>query len=297
MFLVAPLTTSADDGDRDVEELVERLTTDGVTIANQPIKLRPMWLADGIDAGEQAKITDKIAGRRKKQFYRDSISATFESDIESIKDGERRAGYVVDFAFIVYASLDDLLKKNDDDQSGINSLANESEMTVTELTPKPGDAEGAGDAGDAEGAGDADGDSDKAENSRLVHGEFTLLEKVFISSVVGSSMKKTEESFTVAWEQDRSFDEPGEVSNSWKFVDATIANEPAVYNGFAGYAKVTKLKAPKGALLVEYHYAFAEPKEWSEQKISLRAKLSMVLQESVRKSRRHIKKMAAAAKQ
>ena len=265
-----------------VDKLVERLTDEGLSIAEQTVTLKPMWLSDGISAEDQADITDKIAGRRKRQFYRDSISATFESDIESIKIGDRRAGYVVDFAFVVYASLDDVLEKNGDDKSGIDSLANESEMKVTELEP-PTD--------------ESTDNSDETENTRLVHGQFTLLEKVLISSVVRTSMKKTEESITVVWEQDRAFDKPGDVSNSWRFTEAADATMSAVYNGFAGYAKVTKLKARDGALLVEYHYAFAEPKEWSEHKISLRAKLSIVLQESVRKSRRHIKKLAAAGKQ
>ncbi len=281
-FMVSGTTRAADDvtADASVDALIARLTNEGLLVADQKVKLTPMWLQDGVSGEKQLKITDKIAGRRKKQFYRDSISATFDSDIESIKVDGRRAGYSVDFAFIVYASLDDVLKKGANEESGIDSLANESEMKVTELAPDESTEE-----------------SNESENTRLVLGQFTLLEKVLISSVVRTSMKRTEESITVVWEQDRKFDTPGDVSNSWSFTEAVDADTTAVYNGFAGYAKVTKLKALEGALLVEYHYAFAEPKEWSEQKISLRAKLSIVLQESVRKSRRHIKKMAAAGKQ
>ena len=275
-------TFAANDGPENaaVDALIEHLTNEGLAIAGQQIKLNPVWLKDGISGEEQSRITDKIAGRRKKQFYRDSISATFESDIESIKVDGRRAGYAVDFAFIVYASLDDVLEKGADDKSGIDSLANESEMKVTELAPDTTQPKE---------------ESAESENTRLVHGQFTLLEKVLISSVVRTSMKRTEESITVAWEQDRAFDDAGEISNSWRFTDAPDPNKLAAYNGFAGYAKVTKLKARDGALLVEYHYAFAEPKEWSEERISLRAKLSIVLQESVRKARRQIRNMKKQA--
>ncbi len=34
------------------------------------------------------------------------------------------------------------------------------------------------------------------------------------------------------------------------------------YAGFASYLKATRLAQPAGAVLIEYHLAFAEPREW-----------------------------------
>ena len=279
----------------EVDLCVQHLTNVGLSIAGQNVKLSPAWLADGMDAAKQQAVTDKLAGRRKRQFYNDSIAATVESDIRSIKVDKRRAGYIVDFAFIVYADLDHLMpSENQPSNGGLQALAKESDMKVTELTPSLLKSAGITLSGlGKEKPNDADGDS------RSVHGTFSLLDKVFISSVVQSAIKQTDESITVAWEQDTRFHETPVYSNRWKFIDNDDDGGVHVYNGFAGYAKVTKLKAKDGALLVEYHYAFAEPKEWSEERISLRAKLSIVLQESVRKARRQIKKLKeqAAAKQ
>jgi hypothetical protein len=178
----------------------------------------------------------------------------------------------------VYGSLESLTKNNEE-QSSLSAFANESDMQIHEVT--------------AELLTTAGVDGIELEDApRLVHAEFTLLDKVFISAVVRTSVKQTDESITVAWELDDRFREKKGIANYWKFVESKADAAPNDYTGFAGYAKVTKLKAKAGALLVEYHYAFAEPMEWSENKISLRAKLSIVLQEGIRKSRRQIHKMS-----
>ncbi|MCA9218172.1 MAG: hypothetical protein KDB27_34120, partial [Planctomycetales bacterium] len=259
-----------------VDDVVQRLSSDGLTIGDQKVKLTPFWLPDGMSADEQTAVTDKLAGRRKKQFYGDSISATVESDIRSIKAGDQRIGYSVDFAFIVYATLDDLLaERQGEADDGLRALANESQMKVEELSAQALAKARIKDVLLEEPNGTGENVVDMA---RLIHGTFILLEKVEISSVVRSVSKHSDESIAVAWEQDRRFHETPVISNKWKFTDNVAGENSSTYNGFAGYAKVTKLKANDGALLVEYHYAFAEPKEWAEERISLRAKLSIVLQ-------------------
>ena len=290
--LSAPVRLLAGDAAGD---MITRLTTDGVTIAGRQVKLTPLWIVDGATASDQSAVVDKLAGRRKKPFYNDSINATVESNIKSIKDGNRRAGYVVDFGFIVYASLDDLLPNGDEEKAGLGALAGESDMKIQEVTPELLATAGITNVELKDGSSETGIDP---ERPRLIHGQFTLLDQVHISTVVRSAIRKSDESITVAWEQDDRFTQAPQISsaisNTWRFTNSDETTPGNAYNGFAGYAKVTKLKAREGALLVEYHYAFAEPKEWSKRRISLRAKLSIVLQESVRKSRRHIKKMAAA---
>lgn len=257
--------------------LVNRLTNEGIEIAGQQIKLSPIWLADGLTADEQSEVTNRIAGRLRERFYRDTIAAPFEANISSIKEGNRRVGYVVDFGFVVYGSLEELTDKNN--ESLRSTFANESDMKIEEVTGEL--LRSVGITG-----------IEVSNTPRLIHAEFTLLDKVFVSAVIRTFMEKSDESVTVAWELDDRFSENEGIANYWKFTEANETANTSAYTGFAGHAKVTKLKEKTGALFVEYHYAFAEPTEWSEKKVSLRAKLSVVLQEAIRKSRRQIHKMS-----
>ena len=63
------------------------------------------------------------------------------------------------------------------------------------------------------------------------------------------------------------------------------------YNGFAGYVKVTQLTVPdlKGALFVELHTAFAEPKDWFGGQNVIGSKMPIKAKENVESFRRALR--------
>ena len=68
------------------------------------------------------------------------------------------------------------------------------------------------------------------------------------------------------------------------------------YAGGGGYAKISRLEAYPGALLVEVHAAFLEPKEWFQGAPILRSKIALVAQDRIRKLRRDLAKRPRQAR-
>jgi hypothetical protein len=60
------------------------------------------------------------------------------------------------------------------------------------------------------------------------------------------------------------------------------------YQGLGAYAKATELKAPRGAILVEYHMRFDEPRGWFQGANVIRSKLPIIVQDNVKKLRRKL---------
>ncbi len=65
------------------------------------------------------------------------------------------------------------------------------------------------------------------------------------------------------------------------------------YDGGGGYAKISRLKLKPGALLVEAHFAFAEPRPWFDGAPILRSKLGLIAQDQIRSLRRALRKEPA----
>jgi hypothetical protein len=66
------------------------------------------------------------------------------------------------------------------------------------------------------------------------------------------------------------------------------------YEGAGGYMHVAKLSDPSGACLIETWMVLHEPTEWFRGSNLLRSKLPLMIQESVRKFRRHLGEITSA---
>ena len=62
--------------------------------------------------------------------------------------------------------------------------------------------------------------------------------------------------------------------------------KPQPYSGAGAYTKATVLAEPKGAVFVEQHILFDEPKGWFNGANLLRSKLPIVIQDEIRLLRR-----------
>jgi hypothetical protein len=122
------------------------------------------------------------------------------------------------------------------------------------------------------------------------HVEFDFLGKVHLRATVRMAWTKTDESVLIAAEVDPRFRDDPEFPNQWQPVvregGARKLGPAKHWDGAGLYMKITKLAEPAGAVFVEQHVVFAEPTGWFDGANLLRSKLPLVVQSSVRTTRR-----------
>ncbi len=265
-------------------EILRKLLSVGVPIAEgETPKLPQQTLADGMTAASQRERIEAIAEGRNSwdDLTRRSVVAPFilkiaEEDSEQMKLGRR-----VDLWFVAYGSLDTLA--NDD-------------FLKDQFKSASDDAENASSArllGDEDLKKRGLADSSAAGDPRYLAAESTLLEKVRVSATTRSIKTRTSDSLIVASILDASFAADPEFPNRWQSVSRDDGGNrrlgpPHAYKGLGSYVKATRLVEPRGALLIEYHIVYAEPKEWFGGANLLRSKLPIIAQTVVRKLRRSL---------
>jgi hypothetical protein len=122
------------------------------------------------------------------------------------------------------------------------------------------------------------------------HVAFDFLEKVQLRGTVRVVWTRTDESVLIAAEIDPRFVGDPEFPNQWQPVvregGARKLGPAKPWGGAGFYMKITKLAEPAGAVFVEQHLIFAEPTGWFDGANLLRSKLPLVVQSSVRTTRR-----------
>jgi len=135
---------------------------------------------------------------------------------------------------------------------------------------------------------------DKLSGYRYWFAEFALLDKVQLSATAQTFVSHTERSVVAASVIDARFANDEQFPNRWRplKIDPVTGKaepgEPQVYDGCASYLRVTRLGEPAGALFVEYHIVFVEPKAWFGGANLLRSKLPVLIQSQVRSFRRQM---------
>jgi hypothetical protein len=137
-----------------------------------------------------------------------------------------------------------------------------------------------------------------ARNEGFAYTVFTLLDRVEIRATGHSHWSQTADSVLAAGQLDTRFREDAEFPNQWRPLltdpdGVKKLGEPMPYDGAGYYVKVTRLARPEGALFVEGHLVFTEPKKWFDGANLLRSKLPPVVQDRVRAFRRELQKAAA----
>jgi hypothetical protein len=106
---------------------------------------------------------------------------------------------------------------------------------------------------------------------------------------------QTADAMTFASRLDGRFQDDAKFANRWRSLNIDDAGQrhlgpPQPYEGNAVYVRLTRLKEPAGAIFVEYHHVFLEPKQWFQGNSPLRSKLPLLLQTEVRAFRRALAK-------
>ncbi len=241
-------------------------------------------MADGLDAACQHAVLEKIAGKRftLREFTAKSATAPHVYTIRKISnargDAPRMLG--VDVSFVAYGSLDtiadrdfleNLHKKSKDRQ--IHVLSAE-ELSKRRLTAE----------------------SSKRREERYSHGVFVVLERVELRAALHTTVTRHADSLLAATHVDPHFDKDADFSNQWRKISVDEEGQRKLgpahpYPGARGYMKITRLHEPKGALFIEYHLVYSEPKGWFNGADPLTTKLPAIIQSEVRTFRQELNKV------
>ncbi len=265
-------------------EILRTLLTAGVPIADgRIVKLPEATLADGMTAAAQRQQIEAIAEGRNswEDLTRRTVVAPFILKTSQAPSEQRGEGRRVDLWFVAYGSLDTMA--SDDFLSNQFKTASE-------------DSENASAArllSDAELKRRGLPVPSAAEDPRYVAAETTLMERVRVSATTRSIKTRTAESLVVASILDPRFAGDPEFPNRWRSILRDDAGnrqlgEAHAYSGLGSYVKATRLVEPQGAILIEYHVAYAEPQAWFNGANLLQSKLPILAQTVVRKLRRSL---------
>ena len=267
--------------------LYKQLRDPGLAIgANLRAKLPAPTMADGLDAGGQKAVLQKVIGDdyTMEEFTRKSIVSPHILRIGDAKPADPKSpARTVDLWFIAYGRLDETQDDtamerftNTGKDGGKNSGRT---LTADELAKRK----------IAFGPGDE-------KNQRYGTFGVDFLDKVQIQATGRVTWRMGAESLLAAAEIDDRFAGDAEFPTQWRPLAKESAGlktgEASPYGGAGFYLKVTKLIEPAGALFVEQHVVFTEPAKWFDGANLLRSKFPLVVQNQVRAVRRELLKPA-----
>jgi hypothetical protein len=265
--------------------LFEQLRTKGLSlVADTKTTLPAPRMADGLNAAQQQEILKKIVGERfsVKDFVGKVSTAPFVYEIKRAASGEGETNRVYDIhvCFAAHGSLDHVAEKSfleglqKKREDGKVHILTAKEMEKRKLRVQSGDG----------------------REERTSHGVLVVLERVELSATTHTLVTRQSDSLLAAMRIDPRFDKDADFPNQWRKI--TLDEEgrrkigpPHPYAGAGGYLKITRLHEPKGALFVEYHLVYVEPKGWFNGAEPLTAKLPAIVQSEDRAFRRELNKI------
>lgn len=261
--------------------LREGLTADGAAV-----KLPEPRLRDGMAAAAQRAAMRELAGsdQRLDELLRNSVTAPYLIKVRDVK-GTDATIRVVDLWFVVYSDLAAIdpareAARTDDKEVEAGNMVmrtrilKPAELRAAGIEPRPSPGEGSG------------------PSTWYAHVHGRLLDRIELDVTNQVVATRTDESMVVAARTDPAFDRPGPFANGWKPAgagqEAGAAGALKPYRGGISYTKISRLAFQPGALLVEMHGAFVEPREWFQGAPILRSKFSVVAQDQIRRLRREL---------
>jgi hypothetical protein len=266
----------------------DELMRSGVPISvREIVRLPAPTLTDGMTAAQQQQAIEAIAdGRAWEDLTRRSVNAPFVFKISKDEIDSSRLGRRVDLWFVAYGNMS-TLENNEWLERQFKTTGNETDPdngAVAKVVPE------------SELLRHGLKGPQSADDSQFVFAELTLLDRVRVSVTTRGSKQVTRDSVISASLLDPRFTADSPYSNRWKPVlrdDNTgrrYLGKPEPYFGYGSYAKATRLLGPSGAILIEYHAAFAEPEGWFNGNNYLCSKLPILAQMIVRQLRRELVK-------
>jgi len=261
-------------------ELVEK----GVPMPDgSRIRLPPPTMEDNLDAAAQLAAIQRIAqpNHTAEDLLRKSVVAPLVLDIHAIQ-GATPTARGIDFWFVAYGDwatlnsqsfVEGLVKTTDRETSdrrvSRSGTLTDAELAVRGLRSKLGEG----------------------LEERYSYATFSLFDRVEISATQHAVFHRGPESMVVAAKIDPRFLSDAQYPNLWRplkrdAADKLQAGPPQPYLSAGYYGKVSRLRSPEGAVFIEYHLVFDEPRGWFGGSNLLRSKLPLIVQDEVREFRR-----------
>jgi hypothetical protein len=264
-------------------ELFEELRSTGVSVsATHKAVLPAPTMADGLDARQQQEVLAAVAGMdySVEELVRPSVVAPFVLKYRDVQPSDPEApAYGIDLWFVARGDLDAVAGKEFLEKWE----AGQKDHRVHVLTS----AERAGRKLEEHSGG--------GRQERFGHAVFTVLDRVQVSATLHTVITRQPDSVLAAAEVDRRFRDDPDFPNRWRSIGRDddgkqVLGEAHPYGGAGAFIKVTRLAEPAGALFVEYHLVFTEPKGWFGGANLLRSKVTILTQSEVRAFRRELAK-------
>ena len=263
--------------------LAEGFKADGATARLPEPRLR-----DGQDAEAQRAALRDVAGseQRLEEMVRKSVTAPYIIKVHDVKAGDDTIR-LVDLWFVVHADIADVdpareAAKTDDKDIEAGNMAMHTHLL------KPEELAAAGIAAPPKASG-------SGPETWFAHIKGRLLDRIAFEATNRVVATRTGESMVVASRTDPAFDRLGAMTNGWRPAEGGEGKEAAgagmkPYRGGISYTKISRLAFQPGALLVEIHGAFVEPRAWFDGAPILRSKFSVVAQDQIRRLRREVER-------
>ena len=253
----------------------------GLTAGGKTVKIPPPTFHDGQAADEQRAELRRVAGsdRKMEEMLADSVAAPYVLKLNDlVADGTTLRS--IDLWFILHVGLDaikadDPLRRADSGPIEAGNMRFEAKaLTADDLKP--------------------DGVGPPAEGEAYSHSTGRLLDRILVESTDRIVVSRTPDSILVAGGTDPRFGPESRSPNRWSTIAWSGTSEkrgPAQpYLGSVGYAKITRWKGSLKTVVVETHFAFAEPKGWFAGAPILRSKFNLIAQDQIRAIRRELAK-------
>ena len=250
-------------------------------------KLPPPIMADGLDAAGQRAALKKAADARTppEELVRKSVYAPVVVKVRTLKsaDDETPSIRAIDLWFVVHGDWDTLISRG-----FLDSLFPKEEEGKSRVVSKSGFLTAEEMAKRKLKVAGGDGCEEK-----FVYSTFSLFERVQISTTRFAVLTRGKNSVLAAAKIDPRFTKDPDYPNQWRPLlrdeRAEIKLGPAhPYTQAGGYAKVTRLREPVGAVFIECHLVYEEPYAWFDGANLVKQKAPLMVQEKVRTFRRKL---------
>ena len=262
----------------DQNAVFRAVTTEGVA----GVKLPEPTFRDGQTADEQKAALAKVAGsaRGADEMLQDSVSAPHKLFMADVKadDATVRTGelvYVLRGAGLNAIDPEQAFREFRGESIDVANMRVKVQLLANEdLKEAKADA--------------------TAANEWLIHSTGRLLDRLSVESTDRVEATRSEDSVIFASRADPAFGPDAPFPNRWATITlkstGDVLGDARPYAGGIGYAKMTRLKDQPEAVLVEFHFAYVEPRAWFDGAPILRSKFGLISQDQVRRIRRELLK-------
>jgi hypothetical protein len=275
-----PAPVSESEGPHAANDVYQALLKDGVTLSGAHVAFPAPLLSDGDNPEAERAALLKLAGSQSavEELLRNAVTAPqiLKLHDEKAQDGTLiRAGALW---FAVHARLDEI------DPARLGARGAEAkpvEAGNMRFTSKLLDDEVLKQRGIMRS-------DPKLEWYTHVVGD--LLDRIHVEATDHVRATKSERSWVFASRTDPRFDDDAQDPNRWTTLgrggQAKASAGPQRFAGGASTTTISRLQSQPGVLLVEGHFAFAEPRAWFDGAPILRSKIALVAQDQIRRLRR-----------